>query len=74
VEKKRTGDAWYPGDTYINSIGQGYVLVSPIQACQMISAVRTAVTSTAPAAQADQEPGDRGSERISSGTRKHDQP
>ncbi len=38
-KKKRTGDAWYPGDTYINSIGQGYVLVSPIQACQMIGAV-----------------------------------
>jgi penicillin-binding protein 2 len=38
-KKKRTGEAWYPGDTYINSIGQGYVLVSPIQACQMISVV-----------------------------------
>jgi penicillin-binding protein 2 len=38
-KKKRTNEAWYPGDTYINSIGQGYVLVSPIQACQMISAV-----------------------------------
>ncbi len=38
-KKKRTGEAWYPGDTYINSIGQGFVLVSPIQACQMISAV-----------------------------------
>ena len=38
-KKKRTGEAWYPGDTYINSIGQGFVLVSPIQACQMMSAV-----------------------------------
>jgi penicillin-binding protein 2 len=38
-KKKRTGDVWRPGDTYINSIGQGYVLVSPIQACQMMSAV-----------------------------------
>ncbi len=38
-KKKRTGDAWYEGDTYINSIGQGFVLVSPIQACQMMSAV-----------------------------------
>ena len=38
-KKKRTGEAWYPGDTYINSIGQGFVLVSPIQACQMISAI-----------------------------------
>jgi len=38
-KKKRTGETWYPGDTYINSIGQGFVLVSPIQACQMISVV-----------------------------------
>ena len=38
-KKKRTGEAWYAGDTYINSIGQGFVLVSPIQACQMIGAV-----------------------------------
>ncbi|MCK9419900.1 MAG: penicillin-binding protein 2 [Nitrospirae bacterium] len=38
-KKKRTGEAWYPGDTFINSIGQGFVLVSPIQACQMMSAV-----------------------------------
>ena len=38
-KKRRTGEAWYPGDTYINSIGQGYVQVSPIQACQMISAI-----------------------------------
>ncbi len=38
-KKKRTREAWYAGDTYINSIGQGFVLVSPIQACQMMSAV-----------------------------------
>jgi penicillin-binding protein 2 len=38
-KKQRTGEAWYPGDTYINSIGQGFVQVSPIQACQMISAI-----------------------------------
>jgi len=38
-KKKRTGEAWYPGDTYINSIGQGFVLVSPIQAAQMMSVV-----------------------------------
>ena len=36
---KRTGEPWYAGDTYINSIGQGFVLVSPIQACQLMSAV-----------------------------------
>ncbi len=38
-KKKRTGEQWYPGDTYINSIGQGFLQVSPIQACQMMSAV-----------------------------------
>ncbi len=38
-KQKRTKEPWYPGDTYINSIGQGFVLVSPIQACQMMSAV-----------------------------------
>lgn len=32
-------EPWYPGDTYINSIGQGFIQVSPIQACQLISAV-----------------------------------
>lgn len=38
-KKKRTGEPWYPGHTYINAIGQGFVLVSPIQAAQMISVV-----------------------------------
>ena len=38
-KKKRTGESWYPGDSYINSIGQGFVLVSPIQAALMMSAV-----------------------------------
>jgi penicillin-binding protein 2 len=38
-KQKRTGEHWYPGDTYINAIGQGFVLVSPIQAARMISAV-----------------------------------
>lgn len=38
-KKERTGEPWYAGDTYINSIGQGFVLVSPIQACQVIGAV-----------------------------------
>ncbi|HYA85622.1 MAG TPA: penicillin-binding protein 2 [Nitrospirota bacterium] len=38
-KKKRMGESWYAGDTYINSIGQGFVLVSPIQACEMMSAV-----------------------------------
>jgi penicillin-binding protein 2 len=38
-KQKKIGEPWYPGDTYINSIGQGFIQVSPIQACQMIGAV-----------------------------------
>jgi penicillin-binding protein 2 len=38
-KKDRLHEPWYPGDTYINSIGQGFIQVSPIQACQVISAV-----------------------------------
>ncbi|MEK6699016.1 MAG: penicillin-binding protein 2 [Nitrospirota bacterium] len=38
-KKEKVGEPWYPADNYINSIGQGFVLVSPIQACQMIGAI-----------------------------------
>ncbi len=38
-KKKRTGEPWRTADSYINSIGQGFVLVSPIQAAQMMSVV-----------------------------------
>ncbi len=38
-KKERLHEPWYPGDTYINSIGQGFIQVSPIQACQLIAAV-----------------------------------
>ncbi len=38
-KKDKLGEPWYPGDTYINSIGQGFIQVSPIQACQLIGAV-----------------------------------
>ncbi len=30
---------WFEGDTFINSIGQGFTLVTPLQACVMMSAV-----------------------------------
>ncbi len=40
-KKAKVGEPWYPGDTYINSIGQGFVLMSPIQACRMIGAIAT---------------------------------
>ena len=36
---KRTKAPWYVGDTYISSIGQGFLQVSPIQSAQMIGAV-----------------------------------
>lgn len=36
-EKKKT--EWFLGETFINSIGQGYVLTSPAQLAQMTSAV-----------------------------------
>ncbi len=38
-KKERTGETWFQGDSFINAIGQGFVLVSPIQAAQAIAAV-----------------------------------
>ncbi len=38
-KQDRLHEPWYTGDTYINSIGQGSLQVSPIQACQLIGAV-----------------------------------
>jgi penicillin-binding protein 2 len=32
-------EPWYPADNYMNSIGQGFLQVSPIQNCQLISVV-----------------------------------
>lgn len=38
--KKRTrGKPWYPGETYNASIGQGFVLTTPIQLAQMMATV-----------------------------------
>ncbi|MDH4163131.1 MAG: penicillin-binding protein 2 [Nitrospirota bacterium] len=34
---EKTREPWFQGDSFINSIGQGFVLVSPIQAAQMMS-------------------------------------
>ena len=36
---KRTGQAWLPGETAAVSIGQGAVLVTPIQVARMIAAI-----------------------------------
>ncbi len=38
-KEQKTGERWFAGDTYINAIGQGFVQVSPIQACRMISVI-----------------------------------
>ncbi len=38
-KKQKINEPWYPADNYMNSIGQGFMLVSPIQNCQLISAV-----------------------------------
>jgi penicillin-binding protein 2 len=38
-KKKIYGEGWYPGDTANLSIGQGYILVTPIQMLNLISAV-----------------------------------
>lgn len=38
-KKQKLKEPWYPGDTYVNSIGQGFLLVSPIQAARVIAAV-----------------------------------
>ncbi len=36
---KRMGEPWHPGETISVSIGQGYVVVTPLQIVRMISAV-----------------------------------
>jgi len=38
-KREKVREPWYPADNFINSIGQGFVQVSPIQAAQMIGAV-----------------------------------
>jgi penicillin-binding protein 2 len=38
------GEAWVPGDSVNMGIGQGYVLVTPLQIAQMVSAVRNGGT------------------------------
>lgn len=38
-KREKIHEPWYPADNFINSIGQGFLQVSPIQAAQMIGAV-----------------------------------
>ncbi|MEW6441896.1 MAG: penicillin-binding protein 2 [bacterium] len=47
-KKKRFGHPWYEGETLVVSIGQGAVLVTPMQMLRMISAVANAGTLWSP--------------------------
>jgi penicillin-binding protein 2 len=38
-KRKRKGEAWYGGDTVNLSIGQGYILVTPVQMLKVISVI-----------------------------------
>lgn len=38
-KEKNIGESWYPGDTILMSIGQGYVLSTPLQVNNMTSAI-----------------------------------
>ena len=38
-KREKVREPWYPADNFMNAIGQGFMLVSPIQAAQMIGAV-----------------------------------
>ncbi len=38
-KREHLHEPWYQGDSFINSIGQGFLLMSPLQAAEMISAV-----------------------------------
>jgi penicillin-binding protein 2 len=38
-KREKVHEPWYPADNFMNSIGQGFMLVSPLQAAQMIGAV-----------------------------------
>jgi len=40
-KRQKIGEPWYPGDTINLSIGQGYLLVTPLEIYQMIATIST---------------------------------
>ncbi len=47
-KRKTWKEPWYPGDTLNMAIGQGYVLVTPVQVARMVSAVANGGTLVSP--------------------------
>jgi len=39
LKRKVLGESWYPGDTVITGIGQGMILVTPLQIVTMVAAI-----------------------------------
>ncbi len=40
-KKNKLGESWYPGETLISAIGQGFVLANPLQLANMTSIIAT---------------------------------
>ena len=38
-KKENLGESWYPGETLISAIGQGFVLATPLQLAAMTSII-----------------------------------
>ncbi len=38
-KKEKTGEGWFPGDTILTSIGQGYLSITPLQLARMTAEI-----------------------------------
>ncbi|HNX05454.1 MAG TPA: penicillin-binding transpeptidase domain-containing protein, partial [Opitutales bacterium] len=47
-KKRRFSEGWFAGDTANASIGQGYILVTPLQLCAYTASIARRTTTTAP--------------------------